>query len=263
MIAQSDPRSPAEHLLVLDIGNSSTSVGVWSANDIRASTTISDSEFESIGKVIEDHWQAMDDSKCVVACSVVPNRLKRLKSVVAGATETELLVVGESLPLPLEIKITEPKSIGTDRLCCAAAAYLVEGQACAVADMGTAITVDCVDDSGCFIGGAILPGLHMQARALAERAVALPQVSIECPADPLGQRTEHAIQSGIIYGSIGAIKELVERFATKLGRWPVVLLTGGDAAVIAGAADYVDKIVPHLCLRGAVLAYEKSFEKRS
>ena len=80
------------------------------------------------------------------------------------------------------------------------------------------------------------------------------------PPTALGQHTEQAIQSGVVFGSAGAIRELVERFATISGRWPVVFFTGGDAALVTKAADFVDKHVPLLSLRGIVLAYEKAAE---
>ncbi len=208
--------------------------------------------------MIAEHWQALSDSKAAAACSVVPERLEQLRKIVADVTGQRLWVVGDSIDVPLKIGTDKPESVGTDRLCCAAAAYDMEGAACTIADLGTAITVDCVDDQGRFIGGAILPGLALQASILAERTALLPRVTVQRPADPLGQDTEQAMRAGIFYGCVGAIKELAEQYASRLGRWPTLYVCGRDAAVVCAELEIADKVVPDLCLRGVTLAYLKS-----
>jgi len=259
LIAKAEPTKPADQLLVIDIGNTSTALGIWDHGEIRAAVTVACSEFDSIGEVIMDHWKELGASKRIVACSVVPARLEQFKTVVADVAGEKVLVVGDELPAPLDAKIEKPESVGMDRLCCAAAAYAAEGRSCVVADLGTAITVDCVDDDGHFIGGAIFPGLELQAGVLAERTALLPQVVVERPSGPLGQDTERAICSGIFHGSIGAIKGLVESYSQILGRWPVLFLTGNDAALVAEALEIADRVMPDLCLCGVALAYYKAY----
>jgi type III pantothenate kinase len=259
LIAKAQPTKPAEQLLVIDIGNTSIALGIWDHGDIRAAATVACPEFDSIREVITDLWKELGASRGIVACSVVPARLEQLKTIAADVTGEQVLVVGDDLPVPIEAKIEKPESVGMDRLCCAAAAYAAEGRSCAVADLGTAITVDCVDDAGHFIGGAILPGLGLQAGVLAERTALLPQISIERPSGPLGQDTEQAIRSGIFHGSIGAIRQLVESYSAILGHWPALFLTGNDAPLIGESLEIADRMVPNLCLRGVALAYFSSF----
>ncbi len=259
MIAKAQPTKSAEQLLVIDIGNTSIALGIWDHGEIRAAANVACSEFDSIRGVIDRYWQELRASKAIVACSVVPARLEQLKTVAADVTDEKVLVVGDDLPAPIDAKIEKPQSVGMDRLCCAAAAYATEGRSCVVADLGTAITVDCVDDDGHFIGGAIFPGLGLQAGVLAERTVLLPQIAIERPPGPLGQDTEQAIRSGIFHGSIGAITRLVESYSEFLGHWPALFLTGNDAPLIAESFEIADRLVPNLCLRGVALAYFKTY----
>ena len=259
MIAKTEPTKPAEQLLVIDIGNTSAALGIWDHGEIRAATTVACSEFDSIREVIMDHWKELGASKRIVVCSVVPARLEQLKTVAADVTGEDVLVVGDDFPAPIDAKIEEPESVGMDRLCCAAAAYATEGRSCVVADLGTAITVDCVDDDGHFIGGAIFPGLGLQAGVLAERAALLPQIVVERPSQPLGQNTEQAICSGIFHGSIGAISRLVEAYSEVLGHWPALFLTGNDAPLVAESLEIADRLMPNLCLRGVALAYSKAY----
>ncbi len=259
MIAKAEPTKPAEQLLVIDIGNTSIALGIWDHGEIRAADTVACSEFDSIRKLIADQWKALGSSKRIVACSVVPARLAQLKSIAADVAGEDVLVVGEDLPVPIDAKIEKPESVGMDRLCCAAAAYATETRSCVVVDLGTAITVDCVNDDGHFIGGAIFPGLGLQAGVLAERTALLPQVAIERPTGPLGQDTEQAIRAGIFHGSIGAIRGLVESYSEILGHWPALFLTGNDAPLVAESLEIADRLVPNLCLRGVALAYLKAY----
>ena len=225
MIARARKPKPADQLVVLDVGNTSVSVGVWQDREIRVHTWVPSSEPDPLAETITKYWETLTGTKQVAACSVVPDRLEQIRKIVTDQTGEALQVVGESLPLPIAVEISDPETVGMDRLCCAAAAYAVSGAACAIADAGTAITVDCVNDEGRFIGGAILPGLQLQARALADHTALLPEIRVEKPAGPLGQSTEQALCSGIFHGSVGAIKGLVESYATVLGHWPALFLT--------------------------------------
>jgi len=259
LIAKAEPTKPAEQLLVIDIGNTSIAMGIWDHGDIRAAESFACSEFDLLRGLIAYLWKELGASKAIVACSVVPDMLEQLKSVVADVVGEDVLVVGDDVPVPIDAKIEKPESVGMDRLCCAAAAYATERRACVVADLGTAITVDCVDDEGHFIGGAIFPGLGLQAGVLADRTALLPHVAIERPLSPLGKDTEQAIRSGIFHGSIGAISRLVEAYSEILGHWPALFLTGQDAPLIAESLKIADRLVPNLCLRGVALAYFKAY----
>ncbi len=260
MITDAPAPTAADHLLVVDVGNSATKLGLWSNEDVRATGSVRHDHIMDLPAMIADHWQALPAPKAAVACSVVPRHTPTVRQMVRQQTGEELWIVGDTLPVPIEIDVAQPDSVGSDRLCAAATAYMIEGRACAVADAGTALTIDCVDDDGRFIGGVILPGLRMQAAALASGTASLPEVPIiDRPISVFGQDTPHAIQAGIFYGSLGALRDVVERFAERLGRWPTVFLTGGDAELLGSCSDVVDKIVPNLCLLGVALAYRRAF----
>jgi type III pantothenate kinase len=159
----------------------------------------------------------------------------------------------------MSLAVEHPERVGIDRVCSAAAAYDVIGRACVAASFGTAITIDCVNDEGVFMGGAILPGVALQARSLHEGTAALPLVKIEATHTVYGASTEEAITNGVLLGIVGALREIVERYATDLHAWPQLVATGGNAELIAGECDFVDNVVPDLCLRGIALAYRRHF----
>ncbi|MCI0332685.1 MAG: type III pantothenate kinase [Planctomycetes bacterium] len=164
--------------------------------------------------------------------------------------------------VPLAIRVDEPARLGIDRLLAALAANRIRARdrAAIVVDLGTAITVDLVDASGTFCGGAILPGIALSARALEEHTDALPRVTmdqLEKPPTPIGTSTVPAIESGLYWGAIGAVRELISQMSSGLAAAPEVFLTGGAsthvAELLARDADYSVRHVPHLVLSGIAL----------
>jgi type III pantothenate kinase len=164
--------------------------------------------------------------------------------------------------LPVEIQVEAPERIGIDRLLAALAANAIKShnRAAIVVDLGTAITVDLVTEAGAFAGGAILPGLAMAARALHEQTDRLPLVDVDkwdpLP-PPVGKATEPAIQAGLFWGTVGAIRELVDRLSTGLAEPPQLLVSGGASAAVLGQLHSTARLeirhLPHLVLSGIAL----------
>jgi type III pantothenate kinase len=165
--------------------------------------------------------------------------------------------------ISMTIRVDAPERVGIDRLLAALAVNRLRSldRPAIIVDLGTAITIDLVEPDGAFAGGAILPGVATAARALAEQTDALPSVAIEyldTPPDPLGKSTVPAIESGIYWGAIGAIREIVERFAANLELRPEVFLTGGASKRVAEllAEKLPVHHAPNLVLSGIALVEE-------
>ena len=161
--------------------------------------------------------------------------------------------------LPLSVGVEHPERVGIDRLAAATAAdrLRTSRRAALVVDAGSAITVDFVSADGVFLGGAILPGLEMSARALHEFTDLLPLVppsKMDEPPSPLGVSTVTAIRSGLYWGAIGAVRELAHGMSAGGAAPPEVFLSGGSAALVARAFDRPVRILPHLVLSGIALA---------
>ena len=155
--------------------------------------------------------------------------------------------------LPLTVDLPEPQLVGIDRLLGAVAANLIRDndQPAIVVDLGTALTVDVVSREGTFLGGSILPGIRMSARALGEFTDALPDAgisSLDEPPPPLGTSTSEAIASGLFWGPVGAMRILIDKFRAELVGEPLVLLTGGTAPRVAELLDAEVRHEPHLVL---------------
>jgi type III pantothenate kinase len=253
------------NVLACDVGNHSVHFAHVCGDDAGDVRTMPVGRLAGLGAALAELWDEIPQPRKLVACSVNPAALKALEAAADERLGQAVLVVGRDLPLPMPTELTSPQSVGTDRLCAAVAAYDRLGTACVVADFGTAITIDCVSPEGVFLGGAILPGLNMQAAALHEKTAQLPQVQLQ-PVDwVFGRDTTQAIVGGILAAASGALRELVESYATALGQWPTVIATGGDAELVrsrSGEGEIIQAVVPDLTIRGAALAYYNSLLKK-
>ncbi|MEM6329703.1 MAG: type III pantothenate kinase [Planctomycetota bacterium] len=164
--------------------------------------------------------------------------------------------------LPIEVGVDQPAAVGIDRLlgCVAANRLRRDGRAAVVVDLGTAITVDLVTPDGAFAGGAILPGIAMSGWALHEQTDALPPTGLhelDAAPDAVGKSTGAAIDAGLFWGAVGAVRELIARQSDRLTAPPQVFLTGGAAPSVArllGGPEVSVRYVPHLVLSGIAAA---------
>jgi type III pantothenate kinase len=159
---------------------------------------------------------------------------------------------------PQKLDVRYPDRVGTDRLAAAVAVNEVRSpkRAAIVVDAGTAVTVDVVTRDGVFRGGAILPGIETAAKALASATDALPLVEhsdLSAMPQPIGKSTEEAIRSGIVWGCVGAVRELITQISEQLEEAPEVYCTGGDGLHLARLIGRELKFDPNLVLRGIAL----------
>jgi type III pantothenate kinase len=250
---------PVDALLVLDVGNTRIGMALWTDDGLHDVLRVSVADDSEWGEAVASLWNKIPPAatRAVVMSSVAPRSAARLADLVLDRCDMEPVRVRDDIPLPMEADIESLEEVGVDRICSAAAAFDRLHTACAVASFGTAITIDCVSAEGRFMGGAILPGLEMSLDALHEGTAALPHVDAEAPTGAIGRNTHDAIVNGVVYGAVGAMREIVERYAMELGHWPQLVLTGGNAALVREVADFVDSVVPDLCLMGTALAYRR------
>jgi type III pantothenate kinase len=163
------------------------------------------------------------------------------------------------LDMPLAIEVESPDRVGIDRLANAVAVNRLRpaNAGAIIVDLGTAIKVDLVTPHGAFAGGAILPGIAMAARALHEFTHLLPLVSVSDPPEPLGTSTRKAMSSGLYWGAVGAVRELVARLSDARQNM-AIYLTGGAApnvsAILEQESQQPPLFVPHLTLSGIAQA---------
>lgn len=260
------------NITAIDIGNTNIGVGLFldGADDfIRSIPGASEAELRAC---LIDSWRkipVLESSKekkrdgVIVVSSVKPVWTDLVRRIADEDLGENIRVIGEDIPLPITVWVDEPGNVGTDRVVAAAAAFDVVADAVVVADFGTAVTIDLVDAHGVFQGGVICPGFEISAQALKDNTAQLPKVTVHRPGGPYGKNTADAINCGLYYSIIGALEEIVRRYAEEVGHWPQIIITGSGAEIIKDDCPFVDNYVPHLVIKGIILAYMKYIEGKS
>lgn len=171
---------------------------------------------------------------CVSWCSVVPHYASELEVVLNGVDSMRL--TGENSPIFLDVK--EPAQVGHDRIADAVGAGTFFKPPYIVVDMGTAVTIDLVDKSGNYAGGAIAPGMHAFTDYLSERAAQLPKIN-PSEADfelSVGKNTVEAMYVGCAKGfcklADGIIADIERDFFGGESATPKTVFTGGSISLL-------------------------------
>lgn len=259
---------PAPPFFAIDVGNSRIKAGLFGpAPPGRLPACMGATAFpvrDPDPAVALDRWLAARDEKPATALlgGVNPKVIAAIRN--AWQDEWPELAPLDRPPRDLLVNRTDaPERVGPDRLFDSVAANRIRrvDTPAIVVGAGTSTTVNYIDRAGAFRGGAILPGFEMIAAALHERTALLPRIdatNLTAP-DPLGRDTEAALRSGLYWGLVGGVKELVTRFlqtATReSGQPPLLLLTGGASPLLAPHLPAA-RVEPHLTLQGLVLSAE-------
>lgn len=249
-------------LVAVDIGNTAVKVG-WFSPDSAAATPLpvpaSAVEWptdEAEARLASDRFPAATTPWFVT--SVNRPALERLMAWRDRRRSDDPVRLLSYRDVPLRLAVDHPERVGMDRLATAVAADALRAahRPALVVDAGTALKVHAVTADSTFLGGAILPGFQMASRALHANTDLLPDVRVTTnitPPQALGRNTEAAIRSGIYWGAVGAVRELIQRMREELGAEPQIFITGGDAGGLSALVDHDTQFVPHLCLAGVAL----------
>lgn len=255
-----------QHRLAIDVGNTRVKLGLfaWPSSRTRGelpacverTSLLAD---EPLPWEMLAQWQSTASNWMPAAIAGSnPSGVERLKSTWPSSLGPVPRAIANSEEFPLSIHVDEPRRVGIDRLLNAVAVNELRGanRPAVIVDSGTATTVDVVSVDGAFEGGAILPGLALSAKALHEYTALLPLVSVlelgQATPDPLGRNTRAAIRSGLFWGQLGAVKELIERQVSSDAE---IFVTGGGGALLAEHLPRA-RFEPHLPLQGLILIAE-------
>ena len=248
-------------LLVIDIGNTNITLGVYEKRELKdvfriKTETHKNADFYKSS--FTDLVGQYDISGCII-CSVVDELTLILKSVVDGIFNINSTLLDYTLELGITLKTDKPETVGADRIANAFYAYKNNMLPAIIVDMGTATTFDVVNRDGEFIGGVIMPGLGLQMESLFLKTSKLPQIDIKESDIAIGNDTESCILSGVVRGHACAIEGLLAQCESELKEPAKILFTGGHSSLTAKYIQRkIDEIVPNLTLEGIRLAYEQT-----
>lgn len=250
-------------LLALDVGNTEITVGLFRGDELAAHWRLTtnpertpDEWSGAVAAFLLYAGHSPNEVRAAILASVAPTVTQAITEGVAKATGVTPRAVGPDTPLPVQLDVDEPLSVGADRIVNVLAAATLYRTDAIIVDFGTATTFDCITGDGRFIGGVIMPGLRTSADQLVRRAAKLPATELKPPTRVIGRRTEECIQAGVLYGTADAVDGIVRRIRAEWpgGARPIVVGTGGLAKQIAPFTESIERVEPDLTLRGLALA---------
>ena len=252
-------------LLVIDIGNTSTVIGVYEGEELLHHWRIGTKEgktADEYGVILMDllHFSDADAGEIdgAIISSVVPPLTDTFHEMVERYFRTTPLNVGPGIKTGMPIMTDNPKEVGADRIVNGVAAFDRYKEAVIVVDLGTAITFDYISAGGEYMGGAIAPGMDLSLDALFRRAAKLPRVEIVQPKRVVGKNTIESMQAGLFFGFRGLIDEVVRRMKGEVGGSTRVIATGGGASMLADECETIDEFDAFLTLEGLMIIYGKN-----
>lgn len=244
-------------LLVMDVGNSHTKIGLFDGDILVANwrlvtttgRTTDELRIMLNALLVQEDVPAQSITGCCIA-SVVPPVNPTIEAVCNALFNVTPLFVVPGVRTGITIKVESPKEVGADRIVNSVAAAEEFGGPAIVVDLGTATKFEVISEHAEYLGGVIAPGIQISADALFERCAKLARIEIATPDYVIGKDTVSHIRAGLTYGNADMVDGLVARIAHEMRAKPKVIATGGFASLIGPLCRRVDHIDPLLTLKG-------------
>ncbi|MBM7555146.1 type III pantothenate kinase [Thalassobacillus pellis] len=258
-------------IFVLDVGNTNTVLGVFEKDKLKFQWRVKTDRYKTedeygmlIKSLLEHEGLAFSDMEGVIISSVVPPIMFALVRMSSYYFGKKPMVIGEdNLDEGLGMKYPNPDEIGADRIVNAVGALEEHEGPLIIIDFGTATTYCYIDEEKDYVGGVISPGINVSMEALYAKAAKLPKIEIRNPGNVIGQSTVEAMQSGVFFGYVGQVDEVVRRMKKTSNTNPKVIATGGLATLIADESEVIDFVDPSLTLKGLYRIYQRNKGKKA
>lgn len=254
-------------ILSLDVGNTQIYGGVFEGDKMLISfrkNSKSGSSSDEVGiflrTVIKENGLDPKKIQKIVLCSVVPEVIYSLKGACQKYFGINPFILQSGVKTGLKIKYRNPLEVGADRIANAVAATQMHPQKnIVIVDLGTATTFCAVTAERDYLGGSIIAGLKLSMEALEAKTAKLPSVEIVSRTEALGLSTVESLQSGLYYGHLGAMREIINKISVECfkGEKPFVIGTGGFSSLFEKEKIF-DLIAPDLVLKGNLIALERN-----
>lgn len=254
-------------LLAIDVGNSTTSVGLFDRErnlrflaylDTDSRKTADQISIDLMNLFTLYHYNYQDVTGAIF-CSVVPPLNFMMSKALTRLLGKPPMMVGPGVRTGLNLRMENQVQVGADIVADAVAALERFEPPIITIDMGTATTIGVIDSNRNYVGGMLLPGVNVSLEALSRRAAQLPAISLQHPKSVIGKNTEDCMRSGIVYGTAGMLDGIIERIRGEFGGREIsVVATGGNAPVIVKYCKTPIVYDKFLLMNGLWAIYQKN-----
>ncbi len=251
-------------LLAIDVGNTNIVIGVFDNKRVIESWRLSTDRRKTadeyrllITQLLHQSSIGTDQMAGIIISCVVPPILPLLREMSIRKFHLEPVVIGSDLDMGMPVLYDNPKELGADRIANAIGGYAEYGGPLIIVDFGTSTNFDVVSEEGAYLGGAIAPGVRISSEVLSERAALLPKIEVRIAPQAIGKNTIASMQSGLYFGFLGQMEEIIRRIKRELPREPRVIATGGLAELMARDSELVELVDPNLTLKGLQIIFDR------
>ncbi|QDK46963.1 type III pantothenate kinase [Bdellovibrio sp. ZAP7] len=252
-------------ILCLDVGNTQIFAGLFDKDKMvmsfrknSKSGASSDETGIFLRTAIRENGYDPALVKQIAICSVVPEVIYSLRGACMKYFNINPFILQAGVKTGLRVKYRNPLEVGADRIANSiAGTHLYPNKNLIIVDLGTATTFCAVSKEKDYLGGSIVSGLRLCMEALESKTAKLPSVEIVPMHEALGRTTIESIQSGLYYGHLGTMKEIIARITRECfqDEKPFVIGTGGFSSLFEKEKVF-DVIIPDLVLKGMLIALQ-------
>lgn len=258
-------------ILVMDIGNTNIKIGIFDKDELKTSWRLSvttsrtaDEYYIAIMNLFATQGIKVSSISGIIISSVVPTLNYTLEHMCTYFFNIKPIMVSSDIETGITFGYDNPHELGADRIVNAVAVNNLYATPCIVVDLGTATTLGVIDKNGCFLGGAIAPGLKSSIEGLATNAALLQRIELQKPKNAIGRNTVESMQSGAVNGFIGLILNLIKNFKKELGEENVLIVgTGGLTQLVENEDDKIFDVIDRaLTLKGLNILYNLNAKRK-
>lgn len=244
-------------MLTIDVGNSGIKWGVWHDDQL---VVAGDGSYEKLSSMasLNDIFSGTEKQKEAWVSCVAGQDVERLLTEwlqqewsiepVFLRTSAELGGVQNIYP--------DPSEHGADRWAALLGAKRLYDDPVCIIDVGTAVTVDLMDENGVHRGGRIMPGLNMMQKSLLQNTAGINDIEGDCPGFAI--TTADAVTSGTLHMLQAGLTEVCVSAKERLGDSMKIIITGGMAEKMLSLIELPDMHhEPNLVLHGLFYASQQ------